>query len=385
MTRNFDNLFHFFDSWEPLFKARKAKGLDKWAKLQPLAEKLKGKDVKAISFTCCHPSHNGEPVKHLLGSVEGNLHFMLGYGNPNFHIAPYHWQIIDPNTTDEEASKTFRRIGHPANPSLWSNVEFDVEDEGDTEEGESHPTARNTKAKRIKERSLKSEALTAQSPTGSYTCVPSQGLIYGNHNGHVYRWDLIKDSFFSKFNPEVTEAMNAASVKKSNASLRFLSSIPSAVRSRANFFRGEEFDSAVFPLIKSRIPGPGTVVRLESDRAESAFAVVSPATVEFYSRDGKPAEVRVFDRFYKSFDIVPDGNVPPAALLNFVVKHFNINSNFLNQIIEKSSSYESGTPSIVEGEPTEGFDKVPSTYTEGLKKSISKGPDGVLRVTVEIP
>lgn len=381
---NFKNLFGFFDAWEPLFKARKAKGLDKWAKLQPLSEKLKGKDVKAISFTCCHPSHGGEPVKHLLGSVEGNLHFMLGYGNPNFHIAPYHWQIIDPNTTDSEAKETFSRIKHPANPALWSRAEFSVDDEGDLEEGEPHDTAKQKKSERKKEQSIAKEAVLAQSPTGSYTCIPSQGLVYSNSNGHVYRWDLIKDSFFSKFNPAASEAMNEAAIKKSNSTVRFLQSVPNAVRNRSKFYTGSDFEEEVFPLIKSRLPGPGTVVRLETERAESAFAVVSPTTIEFYNRDGTSAEVRVFDRVYKSFDLLPEGNVPPAALLGFVVKHFNINASLLSEVVQKSE-YVSGEPSVVEGEPTLGFNDVPSVYTEGLKKSISKGPDGVLRVIVEIP
>ncbi len=379
------DLFSFFDAWEPLFKARKAKGLDKWAKLQPIAEKLQGKDVKAIAFTCSHPSHGGEPVRHLLGSVEGNLHFMLGYGNPKFHLAPYHWQIIDPNTTSEEADETFARMHHPSNPVLWSRSGIDVGDEGDTAEGEAHPMATQAKAKKTADDARAQESLKAQAPTGSYTCVPSEGLVYGDHNGHVYRWDLIKDSFFSAMNPEVAEAMNAAAVQKSHQSVRFYSGTPRDVRERARLYRGAAFDDDVFPLIKSRMAGPGSIVRLETNQSESAFGLVTPTTLEFYGRDGSPTEVKVFDRVYKSFDLLPNGNVPPAALLGFIVKNFKVNSALLNEVTQKSKPVVVTTPTSVEGEPTPGFEDVPAVYTEGLKKSISKGPDGVLRVIVEKP
>ncbi len=380
-----NELFTYFDAWEPLFKARKAKGLDKWAKLQPIAEKLAGKDVKAIAFTCSHPSHAGEPVRHLLGSVEGNLHFMLGYGNPKFHLAPYHWQIIDPNTTSEEAEETFARMHHPSNPVLWARAGFDVGDEGDTAEGEAHPMAKQAKAKKATDDARDAESLKAKSPTGSYTCVPSEGLVYGDHNGHVYRWDLIQDSFFSAFNPDVAEAMNAAAIQKSQQVVRFRATTPDAVRAQASLYRGADFDDGVFALVKSRVPRPGSVVRLETDAAASAFGVVTPTAIQFFNKDGSPADVRVFDRVYKSFDLLPNGNVPPAALLGFLVKNFKVNASLLNEVTQNKPVVQKGSPSFVEGEPTIGWDEVPSEYTEGLKKSISLGPDGVLRVVVETP
>lgn len=373
------DLFDFFDAWEPLFKARKAKGLDKWAKLQPIAEKLAGKDVKAIAFTCAHPSHGEEPVKHLLGSVEGNLHFMLGYGNPKFHIAPYHWQIIDPNTTSEEAEETFARMHHPSNPVLWTRAGFDVGDEGDTAEGEAHPLAKQAKAQKDSDAARDAESVKAKSPTGSYTCVPSEGLVYGDHNGHVYRWDLIKDSFFSAMNPDPAEAMNAAAIQKSATSVRFRTAAPDLVRAAARQYRGEDFSPEVFPLIKSRVPGPGTIIRLETDTAESLFGVVTSNTVDFYGRDGERSEVRVFDRAYKSFDLTADGNVPPAALLGFVVKNFGVNASLLAEATQPTS-FTPSTNSVF-GEPTVGYDDVPAVYTEGLEKSICVQGD-VLRVVV---
>lgn len=380
-----DVLFTYFDAWEPLFKARKAKGLDKWAKLQPLAEKLSGKGIKAISFTCAHPSHAGEPVRHLLGSVEGNLHFMLGYGNPSFHLAGYHWQIIDPNSTPEEADETLSRMHHPSNPVLWSRVGLDVGDEGDLDEGEAHPMAKKAKAQRTAEANRQAESIKAQSPTGSYTCVPSEGLVYGDHNGHVYRWDLVKDSFFSALNPEAAEVMNAASVQKGLSTLRFISSTPKSIRKIANAYRGESFADNVFSLVKSRVFGPGTTIRLETNQAATAYGVVTPTTIDFYGRDGSPAEVRVFDRVYKSFDLTPGGNVPPSALLGFIVKNFRVNSSLLTEVVKSVTDVQEDTfssPNTVEGEPTPGFEEVPAVYTEGLKKSLVRQPDGTVRVVV---
>ena len=377
-----NELFTYFDAWEPLLKARKAKGLDQWAKLQPIAGQLAGKGVSAISFTCCHPSHAGEPVRHLLGSVEGNLHFMLGYGNPRFHLAPYHFQVIDPNTTPEEAAETFSRIGNPANPALWTRSGLgDVGDEGDTDTGEAHTSAKQAKAKAVSDQARAAESVPAKSPTGSYTCVPSEGLVYGDHNGHVYRWDLVKDSFFSAFNPQATEAMNAASVQKSQSAVRFKAGVSETVRLEARKYRGEPFDQNVFHLIKSRCPQPGTVVPLESIQGETVYAVVTPNSLDFYTRDGQLAEIKVFDRVYKSFDLVKDGNVPPAALLGFVVKTFGVNPSLLSEVTQNPTKLVKSEISI-EGDPTPGFDDVPAEFVDGLHKSIQICEGDVLRVVV---
>lgn len=366
-----DDILRIFDAWEPLLKARKAKGLDRWAKLQPIAEQLAGKGVSAISFTCCHPSHGGQPLKHLLGSVEGNLHFMLGYGNPRFHLAPYAFQIIDPNTTPEEAQETFARVGNPANPALWVRSGLaDVGDEGDTTEGEAHPSAKQAKAKAVKDTAKAAESVPAKSPTGTYTCIPSEGLVYGDHNQHVYRWDLVKDSFFSAFNPEATEAMNAAAVQKSLNTVSFRPAVPDAIRLEARKYRGDSFDENVFYLVKSRCPAPGSVVPLESTQAESAYGVITTASIDFYGRDGRATEVKVFDRLYKSFDLTPQGNVPPAALLGFIVQTFGVNASLLAEVAATPEKLVK-SDSAIDGEPTPGFENVSADYAEGLNKSIA--------------
>ncbi|MHA2068462.1 MAG: hypothetical protein ACXABY_29210, partial [Candidatus Thorarchaeota archaeon] len=77
------------DLLEEIVKARKAKGLDNWKKLDYLSDKLKGKKSSHITFTTSYPGQEGSK-KHL-GSASGNLQFVLGYANPGFHVAPYHW------------------------------------------------------------------------------------------------------------------------------------------------------------------------------------------------------------------------------------------------------------------------------------------------------
>lgn len=367
------DLFDHFDSWEPLLKARKAKGLDKWDRLKNISEKLQGKDVKAISFTCSHPSHAGEPIRHLLGSVEGNLHFLLGYGNPKFHLAPYHWQIVDPNSTDEEASEIYERMHHPANPVLWGKAGLDIGDEGDTGEGEAHPMAKMAKVKQQSVDQRKSEEIKAVTPTGTYVAYPSEGLVSGDHNGHVYRWDLVKDTFFSAFNPELAEAMEASAVQKSMQGLVFKEGIPDDVKRYAAQFRGESFEPEVWPLVKSRMPAPGALIKLETNQAARVFGVVTPTRLEFYGRDASPVDVAVFDRTYKSFDLTPEGNVPPAVLSAFVVKHFKVNAALLSDVAKHVPRKLEKSVLSVEGEPTTGWDDVSSEYSELVKSTVRDG------------
>ena len=119
-----------FDAWDELLKARKAKGLDNWAKLKHLAGKLAGKHGRHITFTCSHPKHGQTGDKHNLGSTEGNLHFLLGYGNPGFHLAPYHWQIIYPDLDEEEAVSFSAKQGHPSQPRLWEQGNLEMRRHG---------------------------------------------------------------------------------------------------------------------------------------------------------------------------------------------------------------------------------------------------------------
>lgn len=368
------SIFDDFDAWEPLFKARKAKGLDKWDRLKNISEKLQGKDVKAISFTCAHPSHGGKPVRHLLGSVEGNLHFLLGYGNPRFHLAPYHWQVIDPNTTDEEAEEIFKRMRHPANPVLWQKAEIDADDEGDLDEGKPHKAAIAAKAKKAAEQQRQKEAIKAVTPTGTYTAYPSEGIVVGGPGDrNVYRWDLVKDTFFTAQNPKLADEMNARSIEKGLNSVVFRASVPYAVRQRASAHRGDRFYPDVWPLIKSRVPAPGTVVNLTTTEAERIYGVVTPSSLEFYDQSGSPVDVKVFDQMYKSFDLTVDGDTPPAVLLSFVVKQFKVNPSLLAAGISDNEITLSKAIHSIEGQPSTGWEDAPEEYDSSAKRIVREG------------
>lgn len=325
------DFFDHFDSWEPLFKARKAKGLDKWERLRSLSEKLQGKGVKDITFTCCHPSHS-VPTKHLLGSVEGNLHFLLGYGNPDFHMAPYHWQVIDPNLTDREAAEMNSRLSHPANPKLWATVTSVVSDsEGDTEEGNPHPERKAARAKEKAEAENKKGAVVVDSAAGTYVCLPRTQMIYGIHNRHAYSWSLVKDTFFAKMHPEATRAMDSGEMRKSAAAVRYVSSIPEAVKSEAASSYGTKFHEDVWPLVKSRFYNPGKILSLETNEGATFYGVVTDRSVKLYNRDGSSALVKAFDTEYGELDLTKSGSTPPAVLFSFLRKHSDLKEDLLAQ------------------------------------------------------
>ena len=84
------SILDVFDSWQPLAKDR-PEALAK--SVEAISERLQGKSTEEISFSCVHPAHEGVMVKHVLGSVEGNTHFLMGFGSPAFHLAPYHLHL----------------------------------------------------------------------------------------------------------------------------------------------------------------------------------------------------------------------------------------------------------------------------------------------------
>lgn len=325
-------IFDHFDSWEPLFKARKAKGLDKWERLRSLSERLQGKGVKDISFTCCHPSHSN-PIKHVLGSVEGNLHFLLGYGNPDFHMAPYHWQVIDPNLTDEEAKEMHSRISHPGNPKMWKTVTLPTDDEGDIAEGSPHPERKIAKDKAKAEAENRKGAIVVESAAGTYVCLPRTQMVYGMESRHSYTWPLVKDTFFAKRHPEVAEAMESAEISKSRRSVVYTLGIPENVKRDALSFKGQAFAESVWPLVKSRFHKPGKILTLENNEGATLYGVVTDRSIQFYNKDGSPALVKAFDRDYVKFEL-SNGGTPPAVLFSFLRKHVDLREDLLQEATE---------------------------------------------------
>ena len=314
-----ETLVKGFDSWSYLSKARKPKGLDQWKKLLPLSEKLSGKKSNHISFTCAHPSHE-VPVAHHLGSNEGNLHFLMGYGNPGFHLAPYHLQIIDPNITEDEAEKLSRK--HPSNPAFWKDVEIFVE--GDKQEGKPHPKVKD-KIRAI--RRAKLDKFTVKQSAGTYTAVPVEGIVYGDEKEVQYPWDLVNDSYFSQQDEKMSAQMDlVAEIKniKKSFETNFNVTIPDIVAYHAETYQGSEFVKSIYPLVTSKFPAPGSVVPISTPSEETIYGVVTHKSINFMDREGNEVNVRAYDRWYQSFSLEKGGNVHPSVLLNFICGHLGI-------------------------------------------------------------
>lgn len=314
-----ETLVKGFESWEYLEKARKAKGLDKWKKLLPLSEKLSGKKSNHISFTCNHPSHDGLKT-HVLGSNEGNLHFLMGYGNPGFHLAPYHFQVIDPNLDDDEAAAAVK--SHPSNLKLWGLEEIFVE--GDKQEGSPHPAAKS----KIREiRRAKLDKFQVKEHTGTYTAIPVEGVVYSDHKDNQYPWTLVQDSYFSSRDEKMADAMNLVQeiqgVRKSFEAT-FNVAIPDTIAYLAKSHKSSKFDEKIYPLVRSKFPSPGSVIPLAAENDETIYGVVTHKSIDFYDRECNIASIRAYDRWYPSFSLQKGGNVHPSVLLNFVCGHLGI-------------------------------------------------------------
>jgi hypothetical protein len=298
------------DSLEEIVKARKAKGLDNWKKLDHLKEKLQGKQSSHITFTTSYPGQEGSK-KHL-GSASGNLHFVLGYVNPGFHVAPYHWQLVDPNMSDEEASK----MKHPANPRYWQEAGLEIEDEGDFDAGKPHKASRTTRNANARSSEHKTGSVTVQSGYGKYVAVPEEGVVYSLTNGHVYKWGLVRESFFAATNPDVTEQMEG-----------LYGEGPGEVE-KGIHSRRVKFNDTVYPLVRRHFPKPGSTFPVGN-----TTALVKSDRVEFFARDGSKTYVKVFDRIYDYFDLKKGGDLHPSILLQFAVSFLDFNKEDLFQFV----------------------------------------------------
>lgn len=315
-------------------KAREAKGLSKWKKLQSIAGKLQGKTSGDITFTCSHPSHDGHPVKHVLGSSEGNLHFLLGYGNPGFHLADYHWMVMDPNLTEEDVKDK----KNPSNLRYWRDSGLETTEEGDVLDGEPHPGAVKAIEQDRKEKTIEQEAVTAENGYRSYMGVPSMSLVFGLNNDHVYKWDLVRNSYLAATNPEFAEAMNEQDLDMEDEDEDLTKSIvhvPDVAYSH--------YAEDVFPLVKSQFPNVGTVVPVGD-----LNAVLCPTEIQFYTTEGKPAEILFYDQVYKSIDLTINGDIHPEVVVNFATNVLGISPEASNE------------SNFIKGFPTPGYENVPA-------------------------
>ncbi len=347
-----------FDALEDLVKARKAKGLDNWKKLEHLATKLAGKHSADISFTCAHPKHGGSGDTHNLGSTEGNLHFLLGYANPGFHLAPYHWQIIYPDLDDEEVETFAAEQGHPSQSRLWTAGDLDVDYEGDLEEGTPH--ARGYTIRNDKEKSRRS--LKAKSLYGTYTADPVEGTVTESGTEKIYKWELIENSFFAYENPDIVEAMEAVKPEKVEKSL-----LPEVV---SHMLTSAPWAKDVYPMVKSLFPKPGSAVTVKSGQ-ETIYGLVHSDHIELVDSAGHPVEFEQYDRSYSKIDLRKGGDIHPSIIYNFGRRYLAIDGEHLESIVKAQNAPVSDSyPHVVEGFPSKGWDEAPAQCDENLNKSV---------------
>lgn len=364
----FDDLRAVFDSWDILSKARQPKGLAKWDKLSRIAHRLEGKGVSAITFTCAHPTHAGQT--HVLGSSVGNLHALLGYINPAFHMAPYHYQVMDPNLADDQADDLYYSQGHPSRPVLWDLSGVEADDEGDLETGEPHETVASAKAEEAAVQAREESGTRVKAGAGSYFVVPSEGLVYGEHNGHVYPWELVKDSFLVASHPELLEEVAAEYEDEDfdEEDLERSQNVPYMVRHRLT---GEdEFAPEVYPLVKSLFPQPGSVLTLPAWGDTRIYATVGTSSLDFYDASGQEVSIPVYGRLCKSFDLTKGGNLNPSVLYNFMLNHLGVNRSDVEAYLADTFDSSTESPNVIKGNPTPGFEDVPSEYVEDIEKSV---------------
>lgn len=359
-----EDLLEVFDSWEPILKARQAKGLDNWKKLETIAGKLTGKQAKDITFTCSHPSHEGKVVRHVLGSTTGNLHWLSGYGNPAFHLADYHWQIVDPNMEDEH----IKDFSHPARPEFWRASGLPMEDEGDLADGKPHPGVKKERRVANKEASIKKEAVRAISNYAAYMGVPSMGVVFGLHNRHVYKWSIVKNSFFAKMNPDFYDAMEDAQVDLEEEAPEFVEkSLPSCVLS--NMKKGS-FSENVYSSVANKFPLPGTLLTIPSKTGD-IYGVVTDSSIDFYDKNGKAANVLVYDRTIKSLDLRRDGDIYPSVITNFALQYLHVDMSEPTEL-----------PLIVKGIATPDIEGIPTgDLVEGSTRTVVRVGDGWRRTS----
>jgi hypothetical protein len=341
------NPSNYFDAWEELYKARKAKGLAKWGRLQKITHKLGAKQSKDITFTCCHPKHGASGDTHNLGSSEGNLHFLLGYVNPGFALAPYHWHIIYPDLSEDELRDVTQGRRHPAQPVLWATSKLPVEMEGDDTEGTVHPFAFIAKKRKdVDLRSIKVDG---------YVADPKERVVYDQKNNAVYKWELIQDSLFAGTNPEIAEAM---SVDLEEASAP---EVPEIVK---HLVTPGLWASDVYPLVKSLFPVPGSVISIPVQN-ETVYALVKSNELSFVDAVGQQVSVEIYDTWTTSLSLTPDV-LFPTVIFDFGVKYLGIDPT-----LAKSTPTPVETlPSVVSGFSSPGFDNVPACYTENMHKSV---------------
>tara|TARA_R100001244_G_scaffold53662_1_gene46569 strand:- start:11106 stop:12059 length:954 start_codon:yes stop_codon:yes gene_type:complete len=315
-----------------------------------------------------HPACAG--CSHTLGTVEGNLHFLLGYVNPRFHVAPYHWFFVDPFLTSDHTEE----LEHPSNASCCASF-GELSDEGDIEKGFPH-TSVTAYFQRVAEvvQDINKSMYVSENDT-VYKVSPEKNLVVDTKNKKAYRWELISDTYFASRNTKISAAMakvgSPLAVQKA-----YTFPVPSALQSQ--LVPSEAFHADVYEAVKVHLPPPSSVIPMITDTTEEIYAVVKSDRVDFFDRGGAPASLQFYDRLYTSFDLIKGGNVHPSLLVNFLSLYTEFNKSVYQAYVND------GLTPVAAGEATPGFSDVSDDTSDisSSRKHVVHSEDGVIQVQI---
>jgi hypothetical protein len=292
--------------------------------------------------------------------------------------------VIDPNLNEEDAILLHKANGHPSRPELWERSALEMDDEGDQISGAPHPAVADVREMVKVARAKKAESITVASGAGSYTAIPSEGLVYGHHNNQTYAWAMLRDSFFAAANPELTEKMNEAdeAVEEMEEAISATAEIPELVKHLALRFSEHDFVDEVYPLAKSHFPRPSSIVPITVESGQDIYGVVTDTSIDFFDREGCPVNVKVYDLPFTSFDLTKGGGIFSSVIHSFGEKYFGISPDLAEFVTQEAPV---STPTVLESTPTVGLDGVPTEYQamSPLQKSVEIDEDGTFRLVVE--
>ncbi len=277
------------DGWEQLAKSEiGAKAV------QELAESLLANPnrIEKLAYTCMHPEHQ-RMEKHLLGSVEGNMHFLMGYANPAFAVAPYHYKAINPLLTDNEAALLCKSQGNPS---------------------------------RMKEQDLPAEGEVSSTTKkfGASAYSFSEGMVQCQKMKSTYAAELLPISYLPTVSVE----------KSTDAPEVTVDVIPDLVKSLCMDIPDTTFDENVYTFIKSTFPSPSSCVQLSYQSGGDVYAIIDSSSVKFYNKVGERTGIEVFSKRYTELDLLRDGNTHPSILLNFAEKKLGIATDLVKSYSE---------------------------------------------------
>lgn len=302
----------FFTAWDILTKSMSHK-----ERTLVVSQLLADKTAQDITFTAIDA--DGNLAQYVLGTIEGNLKFLLGYVNPGFYFAPYHLQVMDPSLPDDMAKSIYKAKGHPSLMEFWSASGTPPFAEGDLKDGKPHPDAlvvpKQDNVFKFKFRGKKYEA---NPDTQLVTCITT---------GHTYAWALVQNTFLSSQVPEIALHMEPLS-EKIEKKLPY----PANLQTIVNSVKGQEYGDDVYPLVKSYFPPPGSIIKIQDEQ----YALFWPRSIHIFDSSGVQEDIRMWDRSASDgmIEITKSGSVFPCVILNFAKDFLNLDLESLEQFVD---------------------------------------------------